>query len=125
MPLDLDVMDRAAALVVGTHDFSAFMSTGREVESAVRTISLSHWEEQGKFLVYSVQGNGFLYNMVRILVGTMLGMSSGRIPADSMEKALSSLSRKDAGPTAPPHGLVLWRVKYPYFDTEEVLSREP
>ena len=125
MPLDLDVMDRAAALVVGTHDFSAFMSTGREVESAVRTISLSHWEKQGKFLVYSVQGNGFLYNMVRILVGTMLGMGSGRIPADSMEKALSSLSRKDAGPTAPPHGLVLWRVKYPDFDTEEVLSREP
>ena len=125
MPLDLDVMDRAAALVVGTHDFSAFMSTGREVESAVRTISLSHWEEQGKFLVYSVQGNGFLYNMVRILVGTMLGMGSGRITADSMEKALFSLSRKDAGPTAPPHGLVLWRVKYPDFDTEEVLSREP
>ena len=125
MPLDLDVMDRAAALVVGTHDFSAFMSTGREVESAVRTISLSHWEEQGKLLVYSVQGNGFLYNMVRILVGTMLGMGSGRIPADSMEKALFSLSRKDAGPTAPPHGLVLWRVKYPDFDTEEVLSREP
>ena len=77
-----------------------------------------------KFLVYTVQGNGFLYNMVRILVGTMVGMGSGRIPADSMEKALSSLSRKDAGPTAPPHGLVLWRVKYPDFDTEEVLNRD-
>ena len=122
MPLDLEIMDHAAALVVGTHDFSAFMSTGREVESAVRTISLSRWEKQGKFLVYIVQGNGFLYNMVRILVGTMVGMGSGRIPADSMEKALASLSRKDAGPTAPPHGLVLWRVKYPDFDTEEVLN---
>ncbi|MBQ6147128.1 MAG: tRNA pseudouridine(38-40) synthase TruA [Clostridia bacterium] len=124
MPLDLDVMNEAAALVVGTHDFSAFMSTGREVETAVRTVSLSQWEKQGKFLVYSVQGNGFLYNMVRILVGTMLGMGSGRIPADSMAKALSSLSRRDAGPTAPAHGLVLWRVKYPDFDTEEVLARE-
>ena len=124
MPLDVDRMNQAAALVVGTHDFSAFMSTGREVESAVRTVSLSRWEKQGKFLVYTVQGNGFLYNMVRILVGTMVGMGSGRIPADSMEKALSSLSRKDAGPTAPPHGLVLWRVKYPDFDTEEVLARE-
>ena len=124
MPLDLEVMNRAAALVVGTHDFSAFMSTGREVESAVRSVSLSRWEQRGKFLVYSVQGNGFLYNMVRILVGTMVGMGSGRIPADSMEKALTSLSRKDAGPTAPPHGLVLWRVKYPDFDTEEVLSHE-
>ena len=124
MPLDFEVMNEAAARVVGTHDFSAFMSTGREVESAVRTISLSRWEKQGKFLVYSVHGNGFLYNMVRILVGTMVGMGSGRIPAESMEKALSSLSRKDAGPTAPPHGLVLWRVKYPDFDTEEVLSRD-
>ena len=124
MPLDLDLMNEAAALVVGTHDFSAFMSTGREVETAVRTLSLSRWEKQGKFLVYTVQGNGFLYNMVRILVGTMVGMGSGRISADSMEKALSSLSRKDAGPTAPPHGLVLWRVKYPDFDTEEVLARE-
>lgn len=124
MPLDLNVMNEAAALVMGTHDFSAFMSTGREVETAVRTISLSQWEKQGKFLVYTVQGNGFLYNMVRILVGTMVGMGSGRIPADSMEKALSTLSRKDAGPTAPAHGLVLWRVKYPDFDTEEVLSRD-
>lgn len=125
MPLDLDLMNEAAALAVGTHDFSAFMSTGREVETAVRTVSLSKWEKQGKFLVYTVQGNGFLYNMVRILVGTMVGMGSGRIPKDSMDKALASLSRKDAGPTAPPHGLVLWRVKYPDFDTEEVLSREP
>lgn len=124
MPLDLDLMNEAAALVVGTHDFSAFMSTGREVETAVRTLSLSRWEKQGKFLVYTVQGNGFLYNMVRILVGTMVGMGSGRIPKDSMEKAFASLSRKDAGPTAPPHGLVLWRVKYPDFDTEEVLARE-
>ncbi len=124
MPLDLDLMNEAAALVVGTHDFSAFMSTGREVETAVRTLSLSRWEKQGKFLIYTVQGNGFLYNMVRILVGTMVGMGNGRIPKDSMEKALASLSRKDAGPTAPPHGLVLWRVKYPDFDTEEVLARE-
>ena len=124
MPLDLDLMNEAAALAMGTHDFSAFMSTGREVETAVRTVSLSKWEKQGKFLVYTVQGNGFLYNMVRILVGTMVGMGSGRIPKDSMEKALASLSRKDAGPTAPPHGLVLWRVKYPDFDTEEVLARE-
>lgn len=125
MPLNLDVMNDAAALVVGSHDFSAFMSTGREVESAVRTVSLSRWEKQGRFLVYTVQGNGFLYNMVRILVGTMLGMGSGRIAADSMQKALVSLSRQDAGPTAPPHGLVLWRVKYPDFDTEEVLDRVP
>ncbi len=124
MPLDFDLMNEAAALVMGTHDFSAFMSTGREVESAVRSVSLSRWEKQGKFLVYTVQGNGFLYNMVRILAGTMVGMGSGRIAPDSMEKALSSLSRKDAGPTAPPHGLVLWRVKYPDFDTEEVLARE-
>ncbi len=121
MPLDLDIMQQAAALVPGTHDFSAFMSTGREVESAVRTVTLSRWEKQGRFLVYTVQGNGFLYNMVRILVGTMVGIGSGRIPPDSMKKALSTLSRKDAGPTAPSHGLVLWRVKYPDFDTEEVL----
>ena len=122
MPLDLQIMNEAAAKVIGTHDFTAFMSTGREVENAVRTITLSRWEKHGDFLVYSVQGNGFLYNMVRILVGTMLGMGSGRIVSESMSKALASRSRRDAGPTAPPRGLFLWRVIYPGFDTEEFLT---
>ena len=124
MPLDLQIMNEAAAEVIGTHDFTAFMSAGREVESAVRTITVSRWEKQGCFLVYSVQGNGFLYNMVRILVGTMLGMGSGRISADSMSNALATCSRRASGPTAPPHGLILWRVIYPGFDTEEFLAHD-
>jgi tRNA pseudouridine38-40 synthase len=112
MPLDLDLMNEAAALVVGTHDFSAFMSTGREVETAVRTVSLSKWEKQGKFLVYTVQGNGFLYNMVRILTGTLLEVGRGDRTPESVEEILRSADRTTAGFTAPAQGLCLWEVRY-------------
>ena len=124
MPLDFEKMQAAAAQVVGEHDFSAFMSTGRQVESAVRRVILSEWEQQGQYLIYRVQGNGFLYNMVRILVGTMLDIGNGRLPENTIAAALASCSRKAAGPTAPPHGLMLWRVQYPDFDTEELLCHE-
>ena len=112
MPLDLDVMNEAAALVVGTHDFSAFMSTGREVETAVRTVSLSRWEKRGKFLIYSVRGNGFLYNMVRIMVGTLLEIGSGKREIDDIRQALDSGDRTWLGPTAPAKGLCLFCVDY-------------
>ena len=121
---DTERMDRAAKDVLGTHDFRAFMSTGTTMENTVRTIEESVWNRQGAFLTYSVTGNGFLYNMVRILVGTMLEIGYGKLSPDAIASAIASLTRTDAGPTAPPHGLILNRVIYPDFDTEEVLSRE-
>ena len=121
---DLAAMQRAAMDAVGTHDFRAFMSTGTRMENTVRTIEQSEWTQNGPFLVYMVTGNGFLYNMVRILVGTMLEIGFGLRAEDSIRVALETQNRSDAGPTAPAHGLLLARVCYPDFDTEEVLRRD-
>ncbi len=121
---DFDAMQQAASTVIGTHDFAAFKCSDSEMENTVRTITLSEWTKNGNLWVYSVTGNGFLYNMVRILVGTMLEIGSGKRPVSDMQKALESKDRKQSGATAPAHGLCLMRVVYPGFDTQEVLSRE-
>ncbi len=120
---DLPAMQQAAAAVLGTHDFHACMSAGTTIEDTVRTVTRSEWTQDGCFLRYTVAGNGFLYNMVRILVGTMLEIGAHKRPVSDMETAISSGKRTDAGATAPPHGLTLKRVQYPDFDTQEVLSR--
>ncbi len=120
-PLDVPAMRRAAADCVGTHDFAAFMSAGTTLEDTVRTVYASGWSGDGEFLHYDITGNGFLYNMVRILAGTMLEIGRGQLPEDAVRRALISGSRADAGATAPAHGLVLMRVKYEDFDTDEVL----
>lgn len=121
---DFDAMQKAASAVLGTHDFNAFKCTGSSMENTVRTITKSEWTRNGHYLVYSVEGNGFLYNMVRILVGTMLEIGSGKRSSSDMQKAIESGDRKQAGATAPAHGLCLMRVVYPDFDTEEVLRRD-
>ena len=118
-PLDEALMRHAAADCVGEHDFSAFMSAGSRVDSAVRTVFASEWTRAGEYLYYDVAGSGFLYNMVRILVGTMLEIGKGGLPPDAVRRALASRARADAGPTAPAHGLTLCRVRYADgFDTE-------
>lgn len=121
VPLDLPLMRSAAADCVGEHDFAAFMSAGVVMENTVRTIYSSAWTREGAYLYYDVSGNGFLYNMVRILVGTMLEIGKHALPPDAIGRALSSLDRNDAGATAPAHGLTLYRVRYGAFDTEERL----
>lgn len=121
---DISAMKRAAESVLGTHDFNAFKCTGSSMENTIRTVTRSEWDLNGQYLTYTVEGNGFLYNMVRILVGTMLEIGSGKRPVSDMEKAIESGNRNDAGATAPAHGLCLMRVVYPDFDTEEVLRRD-
>lgn len=122
--LDIDKMRSAAYSLIGEHDLAAFKSTGTKVESTVRNITVSEWYVNGSRLEYRVAGNGFLYNTVRILVGTMLDIGKGLLPRDTIGKALISRERKDAGPTAPAHGLTLWRVRYSDFDTEEFVPRD-
>lgn len=118
-PIDVSKMITSAAVLLGTHDLAAFKSTGTNVESTVRTLTVSEWVVHNNRLEYRVSGNGFMYNTVRIIVGTMLAIGKGTLPDNSIEKALSSCCRADAGPTAPAHGLTLWRVRYSDFDTEE------
>lgn len=124
--LNLAALQEAAAQLVGEHDFAAFKAAGIEMKSTVRTIYSSAWSagEAPGLCYYHVCGSGFLYNMVRILVGTMLEIGGGRRPAADVAKALLTGLRKDAGPTAPAHGLTLWRVEYPGFDTEEHILPE-
>ena len=121
--LDFERMRSSAQDALGEHDFAAFMSAGSTMERTVRTVFRSEWTRDGRYLYYDVSANGFLYNMVRILVGTMLEIGSGKLPQDAIARAIASKRRDDAGATAPPQGLALMRVQYEDFDTDEVLNR--
>lgn len=118
-PLDIALLNEAAKAIIGTHDFAAFKAADTKTENAVRTIYKSMWTQEGRLLCYDVAGSGFLYNMVRILVGTMLTIGTGKYDQNQIIKALDSGIRSDAGPTAPAHGLTLYRVEYTDFDTED------
>src|SRR5688572_27892756 len=104
-PLTIDAMTRAAAFMVGTHDFSAFRSTGADVATPVRTITRSEWQQSGDLLTYEISGDGFLRHMVRAVVGTLVEVGRGWRQADAIPQLLASRARADAGATAPAHGL--------------------
>ncbi len=123
VPLDFFRMQRSAADALGEHNFCAFMSAGCTLENTVRTVTRSEWVQDGKYLYYDVSANGFLYNMVRILTGTLLEIGGGKLPESALSCAIQSGLRSDAGATAPPHGLCLQRVQYEDFDTDEILRR--
>lgn len=122
--LDIGAMQRAADYAVGEHDFAAFKAAGSHVDSTVRTIFRSEWTQKGNLLFYDVEGNGFLYNMVRILTGTMLEIGMGRARPEAMREAVEGAARNLAGPTAPPEGLALVRVCYRDFDTADYVPLE-
>ena len=110
--LDLAAMERSAALLCGEHDFAAFCSLKNSKRSTVRTLKAIRIEQNGEELRIFFTGDGFLYNMVRILTGTLLEVGLGRLSPEEMPRILSSLDRSQAGPTAAPQGLCLWEVKY-------------
>ena len=111
-PLALENMDRFCASLIGTHDFYAFSSSGRTVEDTVRTVSACSVQRQGNTVKLTVTANVFLYNMVRIIVGTAVAVSDGRIAPDAAEAILQSRDRALAGETAPAKGLFLEKVIY-------------
>lgn len=111
-PLDLNEMRNAAAYLCGEHDFLAFCSLKKMKKSSVRTIYNIEIDKIGDEVRLSFTGDGFLYNMVRILTGTLLEVGTGTRRADEMPEILASLDRSRAGETAPAHGLTLWEVKY-------------
>ncbi|WP_027410612.1 tRNA pseudouridine(38-40) synthase TruA [Anoxybacteroides tepidamans] len=111
-PLDCQAIERALELVKGTHDFTSFCSARTEVEDRVRTIYEANIVCNHDELEFQWIGNGFLYNMVRILVGTMLEIGQGKRPWDCIPSILEARDRRLAGKTAPPHGLYLWEVFY-------------
>ena len=111
-PLDIDSMRKAAQSLLGEHDFSAFCSNKHMKKSAVRTLSDIQIERWGGEVRLTYTGSGFLYNMVRILTGTLLEVGHGQRSVDSVKTALLSLDREQAGFTAPAQGLILWDVQY-------------
>lgn len=110
--LDIDAMRAAALPLCGEHDFTAFTSAKRMKKSAVRCVDAIDIQKDGGRLTITITGNGFLYNMVRIIVGTLLEVGTHQRSIQSVEAALTSLDRKNAGFTAPPTGLFLTDVYY-------------
>jgi tRNA pseudouridine38-40 synthase len=120
-PLALDALNRAAAGVIGTHDFTAFAAAPTSPEDApatyVRTVTESQWHMDGELILYRVLANGFLHHMVRNLVGTFVQCGAGRRDAGSIPALITSRDRSLCGPTAPPTGLFLVSVDYPPFNS--------
>ncbi|HRU05434.1 MAG TPA: tRNA pseudouridine(38-40) synthase TruA [Candidatus Brocadiia bacterium] len=110
--LDEERMREAAALLVGKHDFGAFEASGSMSSHSVRTVTRAEWERRGPLLVFVVEGDGFLYNMVRIMVGSMVDVGRGRTTVDAFRAGFESRDRTRMGPTAPPQGLCLMWVRY-------------
>ena len=111
-PLDADKMNEVAKSFIGKHDFSAFMASGSEIEDATRTVFDAEVERVGSRVIFRVTADGFLYNMVRIMTGTLADVSCGRIEAGGIGRIIELCERKNAGVTAPADGLYLKHVEY-------------
>ena len=110
--MDEKIMNEEAQDMLGTHDFAPFAASGSEVKDTVRTIYSVSVKRNGDIIEMLVEGNGFLYNMVRILAGTLSGVGTGKIERGAIKRALESGSRLDLGVTAPARGLTLMRIDY-------------
>ena len=111
-PLDVEKMQMAAAYLVGEHDFKSFCSSGSQVKSTVRTITDISVAKHGEMISIRVSGNGFLYNMVRIIVGTLMKIGLGVWQPERMEEILNACDRNAAGPKAEARGLTLGEIRY-------------
>ena len=110
--LDLERINAFCGEIVGTHDFYAFSSSGRTVEDTVRPVKECYALREGNKVILKITADGFLYNMVRIIVGTAVAVSDGKIEPEFTKEILASKNRALAGQTAPPQGLFLEKVWY-------------
>lgn len=110
--LDLEAMQKAAKYLEGEHDFKSFASIGGQAETSVRTIYSCQVTKVDDIISIRVKGNGFLYNMVRIIAGTLIKVGSGDIKPEEIPKILEAKNREMAGPTAPAHGLTMIGLEY-------------
>lgn len=110
--LDIDKMRKGAAYLVGEHDFASFCNIKTDVESTVRTVKELEVLKNGDEITIRISGNGFLYNMVRIIVGTLIRVGRGFYEPEQVKEILEAKNRKAAGVTAPPHALMLMEIRY-------------
>ena len=112
-PLDVERMRQAARFLVGEHDFRSFCTMKPETDSTVRTIYSLDVERENDMITLRVRGNGFLYNMVRIIAGTLIRVGGGSFEPEYVKEILDAKDRNMAGETARPEGLTLVEIKYP------------
>ena len=112
MPLNVEKMKEAAKYIVGEHDFASFCSSGSQVESTVRTVYRLEVDKNDDVISIIISGNGFLYNMVRIIVGTLIKVGLGVYPPEYVKEIIEAKDRNAAGPKAPACGLMLVNIDY-------------
>lgn len=114
-PLSLELMARAGSYLIGDHDYKSFCSVKTQVTDTVRTIydlRVTKEDKDGDIITITIEGNGFLYNMIRIIAGTLIEVGRGALSPDDIPNILKGLDRSLAGPTAPPEGLILMKIDY-------------
>ena len=109
-------MQQAADYLVGEHDFQSFCAAGAQVKTTVRTIYEVRVQREGELITLRITGNGFLYNMVRIIAGTLMKVGQGEWEPEYVQEILDAKDRMKAGPTAPAKGLTLMKISYPNFE---------
>ncbi len=110
--LDVEMMQKGADILVGTHDFESYSSAGKSVEDTVRTVTAISVKKTNQMISIKVTGNGFLYNMVRIIVGTLMELGIGKRDLESIELSIKERNRQLTGTTAPAKGLTLQHIDY-------------
>ena len=120
--IDIDSMKKSAGYIVGEHDFACFMAAGSQVKDTVRTVYSLELERQEDVITMTIQGNGFLYNMVRIIAGTLLMVGRRQLQPEALEEIISSKDRSKAGPTAPAKGLTLKRIEYDFVRNISIIT---
>lgn len=114
--LDVDAMNEAASYLVGPHDFKSFCAVNHDAKTTVRTIYSAIVDKEGDMITFQITGNGFLYNMVRIIAGTLIEVGKGMIRPENIKNIMEARDRQKAGPTAPAHGLTLVEIEYPEWE---------
>lgn len=118
LPLDEKLLNQSAQHFIGTHDFKGFCSVGSLRQHTIRTIHKLEIKREGDIIIILVKGDGFLYNMVRIIIGTLIFVNEGKIKESDLDEIILSQDRKKAGKTAPSHGLYLNKVFYDTLSEE-------
>lgn len=116
--LDADAMNVAANMLVGEHDFASFAASGFSSKTTIRTIYSSYVIKHDDLITFSITGNGFLYNMVRIIAGTLIEIGKGELKPEDIMKIMAARDRSAAGPTAPAKGLTLMEIEYPEWEID-------
>ena len=108
----MELMKQGAEYIIGEHDFASFMTSGAQVQSTVREVFSLSVEKKDNIIEILISADGYLYNMVRIIVGTLVCVGEGKYPPAYVADIIKACDRQKAGPTAPPQGLYLYEIVY-------------